>query len=990
MPATSTIPKHFEQRRNDYLQVFNEHYSVLGPKALNQLTRGVESPRNIFWDCLIWTYLHTPDHYIPLSGSKELVRRSDTFTTEFLSYGQAGAQQGAQFFANPLRFGVGEDRHGWSLPSLRVAPAPILYLTVEYDYSSNWDCSEEEKGAVTEFLETQLGWCRAKGKKDTDCAIGEVYQSLREFADFVGLCVTYGGHKSCHIHIAIRTDLLWRQSTVCDPLTVRECYREAWWMVADRVHSILNAPVAPDASLQYPETFRRLPNGLFVNDKPSHIMGVPLHVLLPQVIIYEKVAKRARKGATELFMKPTWLRPPSSRRHPSQNNYHVTLGDMPAELHLYCQEKLARMIEEQTQGGYPKLNALDYQGGVWKAKLHASADDKHAECLIEQDHRTILVRGQHEPPHDVELPYTLGELLILWRDKFEGRESVLDQDDAEEILQVQRSASRVERDEERELRERTQTRDDVAGVLSEITKRVVSKHRNVFIVAPEGCGKSRGIMANHPSIMAMIEAEHERQSVRTGAPPNSLTHSMFSYSCYDLAKEKVREFMGMHPHATYFPVVLRSFTDEYKQACRTCEVKPLDMSDIDANGFNSRIDAIKHLQPQVIGRLQRRHEAFWRYLRRERKSPVFFTVHQVMQLWTGDSITRTYWHPQFWESSPEDFHRLKSDMKLALAVHDEISWQHLMWHHPAAVVEHVKKYFSKKWRRATTRSAKFKIFHTQRPHDEISFDDCLVVDDRDYARSDFYVIDGKESYDGRRDTDQSLYAARHGAPWYAKPKQWWEGLADRVVVTTTEALPTAMVHALNGRMVKPQNRFEVFEFDLTHLIADSVQLRLMRGVTSAGVTKAIQKFRLQLGEDVVVVTNCSKHLPGTISHLSARGSNALARPVLAQAVLHISPDEYEALSVVNQVFRLSEAVRLNHLDQFNQACGRNMGFRNPGGHRHYVLMSPTLYEKLHEHLVEQSRYGITVYMDADARSRSRRRGQALDAPANGEAMLLAA
>jgi len=68
---------------------------------------------------------------------------------------------------------------------------------------------------------------------------------------------------------------------------------------------------------------------------------------------------------------------------------------MTAALHEYCTAQLRKMIEEQTESTYPKLDVLVFEGGKWKAKLWANPDDDAAECVIEENFKTVLQRGLH-------------------------------------------------------------------------------------------------------------------------------------------------------------------------------------------------------------------------------------------------------------------------------------------------------------------------------------------------------------------------------------------------------------------------------------------------------------------------------------------------------------------------------------------------------------------------------------------------------------------
>ena len=72
----------------------------------------------------------------------------------------------------------------------------------------------------------------------------------------------------------------------------------------------------------------------------------------------------------------------------------------------------------------------------------------------------------------------------------------------------------------------------------------------------------------------------------------------------------------------------------------------------------------------------------------------------------------------------------------------------------------------------------------------------------------------------------------------------------------------------------------------------------------------------------------------------------------------ISPPQYEALLVENAHFGIDNAVRLFHVDQFDQTVGRNCGFRYQNGNKTIAVMSPRLWHEIGLALLSGSRYLI--------------------------------
>jgi len=81
-------------------------------------------------------------------------------------------------------------------------------------------------------------------------------------------------------------------------------------LVADRISSVLRPPISPDPDLAQPEQFRRLPNGIWWNDKADHLLGIPVATPIPQLVLWEKFVDRAAKGCTSAFMtrRHSWRR----------------------------------------------------------------------------------------------------------------------------------------------------------------------------------------------------------------------------------------------------------------------------------------------------------------------------------------------------------------------------------------------------------------------------------------------------------------------------------------------------------------------------------------------------------------------------------------------------------------------------------------------------------------------------------------------------------
>ena len=122
-------------------------------------------------------------------------------------------------------------------------------------------------------------------------------------------------------------------------------------------------------------------------------------------------------------------------------------------------------------------------------------------------------------------------------------------------------------------------------------------------------------------------------------------------------------------------------------------------------------------------------------------------------------------------------------------------------------------------------------------------------------------------------------------------------------------------------------------------------------------------------ESIPNVTRLSagKALPGTITHMAARGSNAFIGQDLAQTMTFFTPDEVERLEVLNAWTGRSDLIRLHHWDQFNQTAGRNLGFRKSGDVRHDLLIGHRLLECLLGDGLGRSRYDLRLHLSRGRR-----------------------
>jgi len=113
-------------------------------------------------------------------------------------------------------------------------------------------------------------------------------------------------------------------------------------------------------------------------------------------------------------------------------------------------------------------------------------------------------------------------------------------------------------------------------------------------------------------------------------------------------------------------------------------------------------------------------------------------------------------------------------------------------------------------------------------------------------------------------------------------------------------------------------------------------------------------------------------LPGTQTPISARGSNRYIGEDLLQTMMYLAPEVHEEMLILNAYTGRDDCVILNHMDGFNQTCGRNMGYRRKNDAKHYLIVNPNLFAFLIESgAFSYARYDIVVHLTKKQRVRTR-------------------
>lgn len=970
----------------EYLGLWDKYVlPVLGSKVHNQFVRLTDSPLTEFGDTVVWPHLHSPWNHICIADNPAVRGRNPRMAEVIREEGAAewaAHREVMSLFTNvmtiPEAYMDDRGEEQWRpAPMERCLGGLPHVFTIEYDV------------ADVGFLQVQLGWCRSAGKKPTDAAMGRLYRHFSQYADFRGLNVCWSGNKSLHIHVVMDSGLAVEQFGL-DRRAMRDGFIAHWYDIEKVVREILAVPdeVLADASLRLPESFRRLPWGSRVLTK-SNLLGIPAGTRVPQICLWERMRSRRADDANLLFFRPE---PFLVRSGPANQNRRVGLGigigntvvssgPLTEDDRVYCEDRL-RDLCQKVWGPFPRVYRLEYVRGGWQARFHNSKDDANPSSIMKEGYAGLFACGRDADtvPGSSRLPLRLGILMEMWLKQRHSPEDLI-------TWIPDPVRNRVLSDVERAFQGRATSLDVVGDLCREALRETIAAEQFCYVRGPEGSGKTRGVMMEHDTIMGQIGGLEKV--------------SMYAFGSYEAAEEKAREFNAVQGSRGYHAVVIGSWEREYREVCRRLRIDPLTAGEALEAGYGELWGMVEDRHPRAVRALEERHAAVWREIGRKR--PVLMTQHGVMQYWTTASRTRQFWNREFFrvrkmQDRASDAARyrgrersLKVGMQLGLAIYDEVSAADLLDCQRESVVEwvHGLKREYAVWRSSGKTLEAWEAWEAYRSVNPFPVDPEGVAIDVDFRTArriaegarrswtEVVVQDSGEYSSSEGDAERSIYQQRVGQRWLVRPRDWWSGLARRVCVLTTEALPTLIAASLpeatplGWRSRKP---WRIIELETPGIERDAVRLAFDRETTAGRVDQVVERFRQEHGQDIMVISNRAGDVSDATNHTRAKGSNSLMDRRIMQTMLHMSVDEHELHEVLNGYLGVDVCVRLRHADTFNQSAGRNLGFRkrSPDA-EHWLVMSPSLWGKVDEVLCRQSRYDFRVWLgDGQVREIRRR------------------
>jgi hypothetical protein len=971
------------------IQLWNTYVRpVLGRQAARQFCAATDRQDNAFRQNFVGPQLYAADHngdgtYVPISTETTTLGRNH-YLAEYLAGGSwpwasDDPFDGATYFANVLSLtqplvDPETGSEDWEPPSRRIVLGDQYAFTLEFDY------------ADPEFLALQLSWLRSP-KNPTDSLIGQFYLDMTKFTDFAGITVNYSGGKSLHVHVVFNLGLAKQSLGLLHASSIRDGLITHW----HELHRLFLAKTAltgvtADTATRLPEQYRRLPNGCREIDSDTHILGIPKGTIVPQVTLWERWVKQAGAGADVGFLKPqaffqtsaTAPRQDRPNRAPARKFNKVLT---PEEMD-FCERQLRHRY-----GDYPKYSHLTHERGQFVAYFYNSPDDQKPSSVMRGDHRTILLQGhgaEKLKPRALSLP--LDAMIKLWLDQLHSNS---DTPWEEVVLADPTKDQQPRRPEELAFAEQAVNHEAASKAIRGLLRTTaMTVKRPALICAPEGIRKTSSLFADHNRIQTAIELECGGERI-----------AMYAFADYETAAEKCEAFNteqrvqaevrakrsgAKSRRKRSHGVLVPSFSRAYEEACAGHGLTPITVEDAAAGGYRGVWEAMAVHQRAVLDALKARHAAMWREL--NGKKPVFFTVHDVAQSWHLTSPTRVMWDERFWIGRMDDKTHVRDCRKstaLGLLVHDEVAADDLVVLRRAEVIawaDGLRASDPAIWsgRRSNLAAQHASYLHYRRTtplpvvcgeQSAISFSDVRGILGLGNVRweTTTTVSHGEYGEYGEAEDDTNdIYRDRIGRHWAVASLDWWRGAAGRVIVLTTEAVPTAVARRLGT--------WEVFDLETPKLHRDIIDAYPERSITGRQMANVITEYRKRPGAaSRTVISNRAKMLENTVTHKRARGSNAYIGQDLAQTMSFFPPEQYEQLEALNVWTGRRDIVRLAHIDQLNQSAGRNLGFRRQGDVIHDLLINRRLLGLLMNDVLARSRYEFRAHLGREARYRLRHR-----------------
>lgn len=826
---------------------------------------------------------------------------------------------------------------GEAAPKDRLSFGPYQIFTFEYDRANDPD-----------FFMEQVSWALPI-KEPEKSRYGRIHTQLKnEFADFALLSVVWSGNKSFHIHIVFDVATYRDRHGEPDVASRHAGYRAHWEVLRSMVEANLEPSdgAGPDRDVGWQTAYRRTPDAIRVIEKPGHPLGLAIGSEVRQLVVWEQASKRKKSDVMSLFLSPT--------RYPVTPP--ISSGSAPISFRRSpLSEDQIRHIEAHLTAHFSapdcpvQFSHLDYVSGAYRAMLQNGPGDRTPASYIREDYLTPRLVGNHsiDPAMIPPLALPLGQMITIWC-------SELDQTKGFDPDGLKAAYARLDRDLPRYLL--------VDGA--------------VMLHAPEGIRKSSSIM--RLIHLSTIKGERGRPSI-------------FTCSSYANAESKAREFNFPDrddPTASrqdgFVGIFWRSATELYGDIADRLQLPRLTVSDIADAKHKNFWSMVEQVQPEVIREMRRWHRATMDEI--GDRNPVLFTHYEVAFRWRDNGVTRQLFAPDYFDA---DFDRgaAHEGSRLNWLIVDEVSIPMFVDVFNSAQMDWLVKlrdHSPKIWtggaldrqldqfdkhQRVMKGNAGIDIFVAQRAL-SAGLETFTPFEVRDSAE---YPPRGDDTEDAPHGTPIYRPYACDGDVYFRRRRDWWQDgeypTAATVIMTTTEAVPAAV-----GREVMPDL---VYYAPSLRVGRDTVDVYASRKVIADNIPANTAEY--QGKPDIHIISNKLGDINNATSHFEARGANDLADQNIVQVVTMFPPSQYGHLRAIGTWLGRDDLVRLAHIDQINQSCGRNRGPRNRGAD-HLMLISLKLYRILNAcpSAMQELRYAFRTKVDATQRANAKRGSKILD------------
>lgn len=1020
-------PFHMKDRKHQYERVFEDHYRpVLSKKSYHQLLRGLSKPLDSFWQEILlpnslldqfgssidWLTLNPVEGrellealantrsipedlsernaYAYLSSAKREQGRPQTSTINHVDrrHWRDGSlidpRDSLSFFTNYLRFSHELDPW-WRRPSERLVIGPYTYFTIEIDPSSEWQIEKKVR-----LLEEQMSWLRRSGDSKKSAHIYRVIDWAKQFSDYRGVIATYSGNKSIHfIFVFATNDIAGGHPELRHQL--RPAYIDAFERLSARFQDLLPVEAKHDRNMRFPEQLRRLPNGThFVEDQEEHLFGVPARTEIPQVVLFEELLSKAPAGADRRFIEPSEIARLAADMNGATKSRSArknrTLGPWSSEdEQTFCEEKLREEVERRTgPDGYPCLAELVFEGQI-KARFYADEHDCNPGVVMFENNASPIVMGGRAPQSKLDLGLPLGHHIVRWRKQWrrENPERV-----PEDYLKGEDCTVSVivpeQTDDGTAWDPRVTFRATLSGMLED--------HAIILARGAEGLGKTTATMRMIPdlvdSYVEQIIARHEEYSQHHEVKTVLARYSAVATASYEQRDDKWDQYNRDIDPKRSIGVRFDSFDRVYEVALEAVygeDGKDLKITTGSAPDLDERavVRAIQNQQPDVWTEMNRLHDTMMAPIRSATPGQhvVLFMVHDVLHQWTEGGLSRIFAHTDFFTTPVEEFWQLRDQTGLVVAVHDEVAVEHFIHLAELPVVRWCEDLFESApvWLEDSLDLVRAK--QSWRAHKDssvgaVSFERSVSIWRSGLSSNQQIGVGPVETYGISKKNQQPwpMYANRHTRNYAYVRRSWWEGLAEKTILLTTEALPTAIFEETSD-----PDRSAVLDMPSRVTGQGRIEMHVLPSLASKeNKTVAMGLRDTEDLPDAHVLCNNGDGLDNHTTLVSAKGSNSLTQTDIIQIANFVSPGkdneigQYDQLQVINAVFGICNALRLWHVDMINQMAGRNLGHRYHG-YRHLLAMSQTLWDLLQTTLIDHCRYPIDR-IEKSERRRNRKHG----------------